>query len=480
MRSDISLDHIYLIEEYLFFSQYQFHKQKIMLHRASMRAYYDQLIAQGYAATYISAYELKKRGDWLAHIHHTNQDTIHIVDPTDTWLSQDIEKLDAHIIIHESPLFLTPLDTWHAWHDTQKGKQLRMHSFYIWQRKRLGILIDAEGKPAGGQWSFDHENRKPLPKKGISLPRTPWLNHQDIYRNEAKAYVAQYFDHHYGDTADLLYPITEAEALASLHMFLQERFSLFGTYEDALSHTHDTLFHSVMTPYLNIGLITPQTVLEHIMTYAHDHTIPLSSYEGLVRQIIGWREFMRGMYVSHGTHMRSQNFFTHRRPLPQAFWKGNTHLTPVDFTLTKIIRTGYAHHIERLMVLGNIFLLGEYAPHNVYRWFMEMFIDSYDWVMVPNVYDMSQFASGGVFATKPYMSGSNYIRKMGDYPRGPWEAVWDSLYWSFINKRAAFFKTQARMPFIIAQLSKKTPQEIAYYHATVRDFHRRLRDASAQ
>jgi deoxyribodipyrimidine photolyase-related protein len=208
---------------------------------------------------------------------------------------------------------------------------------------------------------------------------------------------------------------------------------------------------------LNIGLLTPQYVLDKAISYANEHNVPMNSLEGFVRQILGWREFIRASYEVDGNKMRQQNFFKHTRSLPAAYWDGTTGLAPVDHAINNALQYGYNHHIERLMVMGNVMLLSQIDPHDVYRWFMGMYIDAYDWVMVPNVYGMSQFADGGSFATKPYISGANYIKKMSDYKTGDWEQTWTALYWNFINTHLDVFKSNHRMSMMPRLLEKMDP-----------------------
>ena len=207
--------------------------------------------------------------------------------------------------------------------------------------------------------------------------------------------------------------------------FLQQRLELFGDYEDAIEQGQPWLWHSVLTPALNIGLLTPQQVVDQLLAMNADRKLPLNSVEGFLRQVIGWREFMRATYVDLGVQMRNSNHWQHHRPMPCSFYQGNTGIDPIDDTLARILEYGYCHHIERLMVLGGFMFLCEIHPEDIYRWFMEMFVDSYDWVMVPNVYAMSQNADGGLITTKPYFSGSNYIRKMSHYKPGAWSEIWD-------------------------------------------------------
>ena len=194
--------------------------------------------------------------------------------------------------------------------------------------------------------------------------------------------------------------------------------------------------------------------MNQTLIFAKKNNIPLNSLEGFIRQIIGWREFMHGMYLYKGRFSRTQNFFNFNRKIPKSFYDGTTGIPPIDETIQKVLKNDYCHHIERLMILGNFMLLCEFDPKEVYRWFMELFIDAYDWVMVPNIYGMSQFADGGTFATKPYLSGSNYIKKMSDYQLGDWDEICDALFWSFVNKQKEFFKTNPRVSMMYYSLQK--------------------------
>jgi deoxyribodipyrimidine photolyase-related protein len=210
----------------------------------------------------------------------------------------------------------------------------------------------------------------------------------------------------------------------------------------------------MLTPMLNVGMITPKYVLERTIHMSAAHAIPLNSMEGFARQIIGWREFIRGVYIIKGREERTRNYWGFTRKIPRSFYNGTTGIVPVDDTIKKVLKTGYCHHIERLMVLGNFMLLCEFDPDEVYRWFMELFIDAYDWVMVPNVYGMSQFADGGMLSTKPYISGSNYIMKMSDYPKGEWQTTWDALFWRFMDVHRSFFLQNPRLGMLIRTYDK--------------------------
>jgi deoxyribodipyrimidine photolyase-related protein len=220
------------------------------------------------------------------------------------------------------------------------------------------------------------------------------------------------------------------------------------------------LFHAILTPMLNIGLLNPEQIAHETLTFAEKHAVPVNSLEGFIRQVIGWREFMRAVYVLRDSEERTTNYFHHTRKLPQCFYSGTTGIGPVDAVIQRLQHHAYAHHIERLMVLGNCMLLCEIDPDEVYRWFMELFIDAYDWVMVPNVYGMSQYADGGLITTKPYISSSNYIRKMSDFPTGDWCGIWDGLFWRFIAKHRNLFAKNPRMKVMYNQLQRMDTAQV--------------------
>jgi deoxyribodipyrimidine photolyase-related protein len=221
---------------------------------------------------------------------------------------------------------------------------------------------------------------------------------------------------------------------------------------------------------LNVGLITPDEVLRKALTFANENNVPLNSTEGFVRQIIGWREFIRGVYLAKGGEERTRNFWGFDRKIPDSFYTGETGIPPVDKTIKKVLETGYCHHIERLMVLGNFMLLCEIDPDEVYRWFMELFIDAYDWVMVPNIYGMSQFADGGLTSTKPYISGSNYLMKMSDYPKGEWQETWDGLFWRFMHVHRDFFDSNPRLSMLVRNLDRMSEEKLNNHLGKAEEF----------
>jgi deoxyribodipyrimidine photolyase-related protein len=357
-----------------------------------------------------------------------------------------------------NPGILTPLPETSAF--LYSKKQYFQTDFYVWQRKRMGLLLEGNGKPLGGKWTYDSDNRQRYPK-GMQPPRVQWPN-PNMHVAEAQQYVETHFANNPGRLNPVIsiglencfYPVTHAEARQWLNDFLQHRFAEFGPYEDAMVASERFLHHSVLTPMLNIGLLTPAEVLDAALVYASENDIPLQSLEGFVRQIIGWREFIRLVYLREGPKQRTNNYWGFTRKIPAAFYTGHTGIEPIDIVIRKTLESGYCHHIERLMVLGNFMLLCEFDPDEVYRWFMELFIDAYDWVMVPNVYGMTQFADGGLMTTKPYISGSAYLLKMGDWQKGPWQQTWDGLFWHFMDKQRAFFSKNPRLGMLLNTFDK--------------------------
>jgi deoxyribodipyrimidine photolyase-related protein len=455
-----------MVEEPLYFTQYRYHRQKLILHRATMRRFADDIRQRSVRVDHVEARALSNTAALVDALKRLRIRSVQYVDPCDDWLSTRLAAaLEEHGIaatVLDDPHFLTPSS---VVRDFSAGKhRLFFTEFYIAQRKRLGLLLDRHGKPFGGQWSFDPENRKKLPK-ATRIPVTRRTDEGDAVV-DARRYVRKHFPDAIGLDATFGYPTDHAGANAWLRQFVEERLATFGDYEDAISVSHDVLFHSVLTPMLNIGLLSPQQVVDAAMARA-EH-VPLNSLEGFLRQVIGWREFVRLVYLARGRTQRTRNFWKFTHDVPAAFYDASTGIDPVDHVIRQVLRTGYCHHIERLMILGNFLLLCEVHPDSVYRWFMELFVDAYDWVMVPNVYGMSQYADGGLMTTKPYISGSNYVIKMSDHQRGPWCAVWDALYWRFVDRHSDFFEGNPRMA-VIVKMKDRLGAKL--------DEHRRVADA---
>ncbi len=466
---------VYLVEEELFFNQYNFHKQKLVLHRATMKMYAELLERKKITVHYVDAKDknadIRSLVPWLA---AQGAREIYYTDTVDDWLEKRItvacENASVKKVKYSSPNFFNAMgDVQDFFGDKKKYLQT---DFYIWQRKQLKILLDPDNQPEGGKWTYDYQNRIKFPK--TELPPEIGLPEENRFVKEARSYVASTFAKNQGalfpplkddkeklkkkpkviDKAGGFYPTTFEEAENWLDNFLSTRFLKFGVYQDAMVGKEHYLHHSVLTPMLNVGLLDPRQIISKAVEASVKYQVPINSVEGFIRQIIGWREFIRIVYERDGSKQRTRNFWGFTRKIPDSFRTGQTGIVPVDSVIQKLLHTGYSHHIERLMVMANFMLLCEFDPDEVYRWFMEMYIDSYDWVMVPNVYGMTQFADGGLMATKPYISGSNYIMKMSDYKKGPWQQIWDGLFWRFMNVNRDYFSRNKRLALLLKTFDK--------------------------
>ncbi len=432
------------------------HQQKIVLFLAAMRSYADELRAAGFEVRYFrldeegGSYEDRLAGvvaelDCPELLHFEIEDKPMEERLVDFCGQRSLERIEL-----QSPMFLGTRADFLAF--AADRPRLLMGDYYRRQRQRTGILVDADGNPAGGRWSFDAANRRKLPK-GVQppaiapAPRTPHVA-------AVIGTVERQFADHPGRAADFWWPTTRAQARQWLQDFLDERLAQFGPYEDAISRRSETVFHSVLSPCLNIGLLTPDEVLDAVLERYSAHDLPIESIEGFVRQVLGWREFVRGIYREFGDEQESRNFWHHDREMTDDWYRGTTGIAPLDDAIGTSLRLGWAHHIQRLMVIGNLMTLCEIRPGSAWRWFMEMYVDSSEWVMGPNVFGMGIFSDGGLFATKPYICGSNYILKMSDYGKDDWCTTVDGLYWRFIDKHRDFFASNPRLALMPKALER--------------------------
>ena len=464
---------VYFLEADRYFSDFQFHKKKILLHRASMLSHRDKLLKKGFSITYIENSEKDQFKLLREKLEEDGIESLHAYDPVDVKLRRDFTELNQkssfNVLTHSSPGFITEIN-WFK--DIFPDRNYRMTQFYREQRKRLGLLIE-KGGPEGGKWSFDPENRKSLPED-VKVPELPALARNRNLEVHV-SYVNKHFPANPGTTEDFIYPVNRKEAKTWLDYFLEKKFAQFGPYQDAISASEPFIFHSLISPLLNIGLLKPLEVVKAAINYARQSgDIELSSLEGFVRQIIGWREYLRLIYELEGRKQKDSNYWNHSRSVPESFYSASTGITPIDRAIERMQKFAYIHHIERLMVIGNFALLCEIDPEEIYRWFMELSIDSYDWVMTPNVYGMSQYSDGGLITTKPYISSSNYIRKMSDYSTGDWCDVWDGLFWRFIAKHSDKFRSIPRAAVMASNLERMSEETISSHIKTAEDFLNRI------
>lgn len=438
---------MFLIEDSEFFTAYNFHKNKLVLHRASMKFYENYLLKNGFDVEYI---EFSK--NWIEILKEKHIDEILTYELNNFELEEKIKKAGFKVSFIKSPMFLSSNGEFKDFFASKS--HFSQTSFYIYMRKKHKILLDKNLKPEGEKWTFDKENRNKIPQN-IKIPKLPKIN-ENIYVKEAKEYVEKYFSKNIGTYDFFNYPTTFDEVDFWVEDFVQNRLENFGIYQDAIVENDSFLFHSNISFALNTGLITPKILLEKIIAA----NAPINSKEGYIRQIIGWREFVKGIYNLIGKEQIKSNFWGFENKLSYKFYTGETGILPVDNVIKKLLKTSYTNHIERLMVLGNFFLLCEINPQEVYKWFMEVSIDSYPWVMCANVFGMSQFSDGGKIITKPYVASSNYIKKMSDFKPGEWCEILDALFWHFVYEYKEFFASNPRLRVLVANLERKDKAEI--------------------
>ena len=464
--------HVFMAEDMELCTYVRHHQQKIVLFLAAMREYADELRSSGMTVTY---HELSDAFD-----SYEDRLAAHLAThPAAELVSFEVEdhffatRLDAFAADHglarrvvESPMFVTPRAVFDDYLDGVKKPF--MARFYEQQRQRLDVLVESDGSPVGGKWSFDADNRRKLPR-GHTPPdvaEAPKTKHT----REVIDLVHSTFSNHPGDAREFWLPVTRRQSLDWLETFFDERFAAFGDYEDAISIEHPFIYHAMISPMMNIGLLTPREIIDRATDFARDHDIPMNSVEGFVRQIIGWREFVRGIYHHFDEEQSSSNFWEHTREPTRAWWDGTTGLPPLDRAIRTATRWAWTHHIQRLMVVANVMNLCELNPTTCHRWFMEMYADSSDWVMGPNVYGMGLFSDGGIFSTKPYLCGSNYILKMSNEPKGDWCEVMDGLYWRFIDRHREFFESNPRLSMMPRMLAKLDPDRKKRIFSRAADF----------
>jgi deoxyribodipyrimidine photolyase-related protein len=431
-----------------------------------MRHFAEELRTEGWPVNYcVTDVFQAPLSAWIEE-HQITQ--LWIMTPTDLPFQKLIENLvlPCKIELIANNHFLWSKEDFEAW--ATNKKRLLLEDFYREGRKRFQILMDGQ-KPIGGQWNFDKDNRKP-PKK---LPKTPnaleFLPDQITESVLAKVQTLQTLT--YGKLQPFRWAVTRSQALQVLEYFIRENLGYFGTYQDAMVTNEFTLWHSLISPYLNLGLLTPKEIIDRVEIAYFQQDIPLNNVEGFIRQILGWREYMQGLYHFLGEDYSQHNWFCHHHELPDFYWDGTkTEMNCLYQVLKQVEETGYAHHIQRLMILSNFALIMGVAPQAIEAWFHGAFIDAYDWVMQTNVLGMGQFADGGILASKPYASSANYIHKMSDYCGncvynqsdrvGEKACPFNFFYWDFLNRHYDKLKTSGRMNLMLGNLKRINESEM--------------------
>jgi len=461
-RADVP---VLMVESRQHAQQRRYHKQKLILVWSAMRHFAAELKDAGWAVTYEIAadFETPLR-QWIEQQGIT---TLQVMQPSDRPFTQFLQALDLPCKLELLPNnhFLWTVDEFETW--ASDRKRLLMESFYREGRKRSGVLMEGDD-PAGGQWNFDKENRKP-PKGGLETPDPLVFDLDDVTQAVIETVDAADYPT-FGAARPFRWAVTRDQALQVLDHFIATRLETFGPYQDAMVTGEDTMWHALLSPYLNLGLLHPQEVVAAAEQAYRDRDLPLNSVEGFIRQVMGWREYMRGLYWHVDDDYFDRNWFEHDRPLPDFFWTGETDMNCLHQVIDQVRRTGYGHHIQRLMILANFALIAGLNPQAVEDWFHAAFIDAYDWVMQTNVLGMGLFADGGVLASKPYSASANYVNRMSDYCQGcdykhtkrtgDGACPFNYLYWDFLDRHRDKLKSQGRMSFILKNLDKMEPEEL--------------------
>jgi deoxyribodipyrimidine photolyase-related protein len=467
---------VLFIESEQFAKERPYHQQKLVLVWSAMRHFAQKLKEAGWSVTYCIENDTKVA--LLTWIQDSNISELRLMDPVDhpflTWLHE--LELPCQLTILENNHFLWNKADFNAWAGKRKG--LLMESFYREGRKRFDVLMTGD-QPEGGQWNFDKDNRKP-PKGKLKTPAPRWFEPDDITQAVIKKVEALTVPT-FGQATPFRWAVTRQQALQVLDVFIANRLETFGPYQDAMVTGEDTMWHALLSPYLNLGLLHPLEVIQRVEEVYRQQDLPLNSVEGFIRQVLGWREYMRGLYSHFDADYAQRNWFDHRHPLPEFFWTGEVEMNCLHQVIDQIRRTGYAHHIQRLMILSNFSLIAGFTPQEVENWFHAAFIDAYDWVMQTNVIGMGLFADGGLLASKPYASSANYVNRMSDYcqncrynPKnrtGEDACPFNFFYWDFLHRHRAKLQSQGRMSFILKNLDKMSESELDTIQQQARDWH---------
>jgi deoxyribodipyrimidine photolyase-related protein len=438
---------IIIIEHPHFFTRLNFHKQKLIMHRASMQDFYHKLKAADKKVCYVEYpdYDLKSL------LQNLSSAEIYIYDPLENEILTEFSEF-KQITILDSPNFFNSRSA--LIKQFKDKKQILMNSFYIRERKRLNILLNDDGQPLGGSWSYDSENREPLPKDFAGLKKPKAISSMEV--EKAIIWVNKNFSGNYGNTDYYIWPINHEQAEKQFDNFLKYKLANFGKYQDAVWQNDPFLFHTYLSSSINIGLLDPKKIIKKLCSSSVLENNSLASIEGLIRQIIGWREFMFGIYATYDKLLKIKG---QKRQLPKSFWNGTTGIEPLDVSINQLLETGYLHHIYRLMFFGNFMFISNIDPHDVYRWFSELFIDAYNWVMFPNVYGMSQYCLDVKIVTKPYFSSSAYILKMSNFKKGAWCQIWDALFWKFVADHQEILITNNRLAMMVNTFNRFTKEK---------------------
>jgi len=439
------------------------HPKKIALVLSAMRHFAAGLENDGWTVAYSrldgDGNSGSIPGELLRRAEEYGASDVMTTRPGEWRLIAALDELPLTVTTLADDRFIASLQEFDDW--AEGRRELRMEYFYREMRRKTGMMME-DGAPAGGKWNYDHDNRKPA--QPDMLRSAPMQFTPDAITEEVLTLVERCFGNNFGTLRPFHLAVTRGQALRALDHFVKHMLEGFGDYQDAMLTGDPFLNHSLLSPYLNLGLLGPLEVCQRVEQAWKDGHAPINAAEGYIRQIIGWREYARGIYFREGPDYTARNILRHDRKLPWMYWGGETKMACMADTIGQTRDEGYAHHIQRLMITGNFALLAGIAPAEVHEWYLSVYVDAYEWVEAPNVIGMSQWADGGIIASKPYVSSGNYINKMSDYCKGCAYSVKDktgdgscpfnTLYWHFLDRHRARFEGNHRMGMIFRTWDK--------------------------
>jgi deoxyribodipyrimidine photolyase-related protein len=453
---DPTQDRVLMVEAQEEATYVRHHTKKIAFLFSAMRHFAEELRAAGWQVDYVKLDDPDNRDSFAAQLAHSmgalKPDTVIATEPGELRVQQAL--LGAGVTLLPDDRFICSTEEFADW--AEGRKQLRMEYFYREMRRKTGLLMakgsKGEDQPEGGKWNFDSENRKPA-EASLFMPRPKAFEHDSITQ-EVLELVAARFDSHFGDLLPFTYAVTRAGAEEALAHFVKTALPNFGDYQDAMLTGEPFLYHSILAQYINCGLLDPLAVCRAVEAAYRVGHVPLNAAEGYIRQIIGWREYVRGIYWLKMPGYERSNFFGHTRALPDFYWTAETDMNCIRAAVTQTREHAYAHHIQRLMVTGNFAMLAGIDPHELHLWYLAVYADAYEWVELPNTVGMSQFADGGLLASKPYAASGAYINRMSNYcgtcrydvkqRTGPDACPFNALYWDFIARNRDLPPTNRR------------------------------------
>ena len=469
---DPTLDRVLMAELHDEATYVRHHKKKIAFLFSAMRHFAEELRALGWTVDYVKLDAPENSGNFSAQltdaISKFMPERVLVTEAGEWRVSQMLEKWQSEFSIPVDILsdnrFLCSHLNFKEW--SLGRKQLRMEYFYRDMRRKTGLLMEGDN-PVGGKWNFDAENRKAA-AVDLFLPR-PKTCPPDSITQDVLALVEARFGDHFGDLAPFWFAVTRADAEAAFATFIEKALPYFGDYQDAMLTGEPFVYHSVIAQYLNCGLLDPLRICAQVEAAYRDGKAPLNAAEGYIRQVIGWREYVRGIYWLKMPGYERSNFFSHSRALPSFYWTAETDLACVKAAVTQTKEHAYAHHIQRLMVTGNFALLAGIDPYTLHEWYLSVYSDAYEWVELPNTVGMSQFADGGVLASKPYVASGAYINRMSNYcgscsydvkqRTGPKACPFNALYWDFIARHREKIGHNPRMMQMVRTYDKFSDEE---------------------